>query len=235
MPGPGFWQIKMDEVLKQCTAFTVGNLGFFGCDCMPFGLSNAPATFQRLVQNCLWELNLIYCLIYLDDIIIFSQMAEEHLYRLHFIFDQFREHNLKWNPSKCDFYRNEITYLAHQVSKDVLPRNSNLKAITECTHWKSAPKYEVLLAWWATTGGSLKGSHALHNPLVSISLERGLVRSQRRVSLTKDAMKDFEALKQACMTAPILVFTDYTKQFLLEADASKDGLGAVLSQKQADR
>ena len=122
MPGTGFWQIKMDEVLKQCTAFTVGNLGFFGCDCMPFGLSNAPATFQRLMQNCLWELNLIYCLIYLDDIIIFSQMAEEHLYHLHIIFDQFREHNLKWNPSKCDFYRNEITYLAHQVSKDVLPQ-----------------------------------------------------------------------------------------------------------------
>ena len=69
---------------------------------------------------------------------------------------------------------------------------------------------------------------------MSISLERGLVRSQRRVSLTKDAMKDFEALKQACMTAPILVFTDYTKPFLLDTDASKDGLGAVLSQKQAD-
>ena len=69
---------------------------------------------------------------------------------------------------------------------------------------------------------------------MSISLERGLVRSQRRVSLTNDAMKDFEALKQACMTAPILVFTDYTKPFLLETDASKDGLGAVLSQKQAD-
>ena len=122
MPWPGFWQIKMDEVLKQCTAFTVGNLGFFGCDCMPCGLSNAPATLQSPRQNCLWELNLIYCLIYLDDIIIFSQMAEEHLYHLHIIFDQLREHNLKWNLSKCDFYRNEITYLAHQVSKDILPQ-----------------------------------------------------------------------------------------------------------------
>ena len=71
-----FWQIKMDEALKQYTAFTVGNLGFFKCDRMPFGLCNAPATFQWLMQNCMGELNLIYCLIYLDDLIVFSQMED---------------------------------------------------------------------------------------------------------------------------------------------------------------
>ena len=53
----GFWQITMDEVSKQYTAFTVGNLGFFECEHMPFGLCNAPATFERLIQNCLGELN----------------------------------------------------------------------------------------------------------------------------------------------------------------------------------
>ena len=76
----GFWQIKMDEASKQYTAFTVGNLGFFKCDRMPFGHSNAPATFQWLMQNCMGELNLIYCLIYLDDLIMFLQMVEEHLH-----------------------------------------------------------------------------------------------------------------------------------------------------------
>ena len=95
----GFQQIKMDESLKQYTSFTVGNLGFFKCDCMPFGLCNAPAMFQQLMQNCLWELNLIHCLIYLGDIVIFSQTVEEHLHHLHLIFDQFREHNLKLKPS----------------------------------------------------------------------------------------------------------------------------------------
>ena len=83
----GFWQIKMDELSKQYTAFTVGNLGFFKCDCMPFHMCNMPVTFQRLMQNCLGELNLTCCLIYLDDIIIFSQMAEEHLHCLCIIFD----------------------------------------------------------------------------------------------------------------------------------------------------
>ena len=62
---------------------------------MPFDMCNMLAMFQRLMQNCLGELNLIYCLIYLDDIIIFSWMAEEHLHRLHVVFDWFREYNLK--------------------------------------------------------------------------------------------------------------------------------------------
>ena len=130
----GFWQIKMDKLLKQYTACTVGNLGFFKCDCMPFGLCSAPAMFQRLMQNCLGKLNLNYCLIYLDDIVIFSQTVEEHLHCLCIIFDWFREYNMKLKPSKCNFFRNEITYLAHQVSKDgVCPSNSNLEVITECT------------------------------------------------------------------------------------------------------
>ena len=75
----GFWQIAMDEVPKQYTAFTVGNLGVFECEQMPFGLCNAPATFQRLMQNCLGKLNLTCCLIYLDDVTVFSKTEEEHL------------------------------------------------------------------------------------------------------------------------------------------------------------
>ena len=76
----GFWQIKMDKASKQYTAFTVGNLGFFECDDMPFGLCNALVTFKWLMQNCLGELNLIYCLIYLDDLIVFLWTTKEHLH-----------------------------------------------------------------------------------------------------------------------------------------------------------
>ena len=70
----GFRQIKMEEALKQYITFTVGNLGFFEYDCIPFGFCNAPAMFQRLMQNCLGKLKLIYCLIYLDDIIMFCRL-----------------------------------------------------------------------------------------------------------------------------------------------------------------
>ena len=83
----GFWQIKMEEALKQYTAFTLGNLGLFKCDCMPFGLCNAPATFQQLMQNCLGKLNLIYCFMYLDNLIVFLQTAKEYLHQLHVVFD----------------------------------------------------------------------------------------------------------------------------------------------------
>ena len=106
----GFWQIKMEEASKQYTAFTLGNLG-------PFGLCNMPVTFQRLMQNCLGEFNLTYCLIYLDDLIMFLQTAEEHLHRLHMVLNQLRECNLKLKPSKCSLCKEEINYLAHQVSK----------------------------------------------------------------------------------------------------------------------
>ena len=107
----------MDKSSKQYAAFTLGNLGFFECKCMLFRLCNAPATFQQLMQNCLGESNLIYCLIYLDDIVIFLHTAQEHLHHLHDVFDRFREHNLKLKPPKCNFFKEEITYLVHQVSK----------------------------------------------------------------------------------------------------------------------
>ena len=113
----GFWQIRMDEALKQYTAFTVGNLGLFDCDRMPFGLCNATATFQRLMQNCMGDLNFIYCLIYLDNLIVFLWTAEEHLHHLCVVFDCLRECNLKLKPSKCSLFKEEINYLAHKVSK----------------------------------------------------------------------------------------------------------------------
>ena len=112
----GFWQIKMALGLQQYTAFTMSNLGFYEFTHMPLGLCNAPATFQCLMQNTLGELNLTYCVIYLDDIIVFGCMEEEHLEHLHVVFKRFWEFNLKLKPSKCSLFQSEIVYLAHHVS-----------------------------------------------------------------------------------------------------------------------
>ena len=114
----GFWQIAMDEASKLYTIFTVRNIGLLECECMLFGLCNATAMFQRLMQKCLGELNLTYCLFYLDDMIIFSKMEEEHLHHLCVVFECFREHNLKLTLTKCKFFKNEINYLAHHISKE---------------------------------------------------------------------------------------------------------------------
>ena len=126
----GFWQVPMDEESKQYTAFTLGSMRLYECESMPFGLCHAPPTFQRLMLNCLGELNLTYCLIYLDDVIVFSWTEEEHLERMHVVFNRLLEHGLKLKPSKCDVFKMEINYLAHHVSKkEVLPSKKNLEDI----------------------------------------------------------------------------------------------------------
>ena len=129
----GFWQVPMAEESKQYTAFTLGSMGLYECESMPFGLCNALPTFQRLMQNCLGELNLTHCLIYLDDVIVFSDTPDEHLWRMRVVFDCLREHCLKLKPSKCEVFKSEINYLAHHVSqKGVLPSKKNLESITQC-------------------------------------------------------------------------------------------------------
>ena len=113
-----FWQVKMVPEFQQYTAFTIGNLGFYEFTHMPFGLCNALVTFQHLMQNTLGELNLTYCVIYLDDVIVFGHTEEEHLECLHIIFKCFHEFNLKLKPSKCSFFQSEIVYLVHHVSRE---------------------------------------------------------------------------------------------------------------------
>ena len=112
----GFWQIKMAPESQQYTAFTMGNFGFYEFTHMPFGLCNTLATFQHLMKNTLGELNLMYCMIYLDYVIIFGRTEEKHFEHLHMVFERFWEFNLKLKPSKCLFFLLEIVYLAHHVS-----------------------------------------------------------------------------------------------------------------------
>ena len=113
----GFWQLKMAPESQQYTAFTMGNFGFYEFTHMPFGLCNTPVTFQRLMQNTLGELNLTYCIIHLDDLIVFGCTEEENLEHLCIMFECFCEFNLKLKPSRCSFFQSEIVYLAHHISR----------------------------------------------------------------------------------------------------------------------
>ena len=100
----GYWQVKMDEVSKPLTVFSIGLLGFFECKRMPSGFANAPTTFQRLMETCPADLNLRWCIIYLDDIIIFSKDLTSHLERLEAVFRKLEEAGLKLKPSKCELF-----------------------------------------------------------------------------------------------------------------------------------
>ena len=231
----GFWQIKVDEVSKQYTAFTVCNLGVFECDRMPFGLCNTPATFQWLMQNCMDELNLIYCLIYLDDLIVFLQMVEEHLHQLHIIFNWLREYNLKLKPSKNSLFKEKINYLAHQVSKQgVQPSDTNLKVIAECALPQTYTEIRAFLGLVGYYRQFIKGFVQIVQPLNEHLAGEGAGRKSEQVSLSEEALEAFRMLKQACMNCPVLAFANYTKDFLLKTDASEQGLGTVLSRKQED-
>ena len=122
----------MDEESRQYTAFMVGSMGVYEFLHMPYGLCNAPVTFQRLMQNCLEELNLTYALIYLDDVIVYSKTEEEHLVRLRAVLERFSEHGLKLKPSKCNFFHTEISYLGHKVfAAGMEPGTDGLKGIAE--------------------------------------------------------------------------------------------------------
>ena len=112
----GYWQVEMDEASKPLTAFTVGPLGFYECERMPFGLTNAPATFQRLMESCLGDLHLNWCIIYLDDVIVFSKTPKDHIERLRGVFHKLFLAGLKLKPRKCEFFKSKIAYLGHIVS-----------------------------------------------------------------------------------------------------------------------
>ena len=230
-----FWQVPMDEESKQYTAFTLGSMGLYECESMPFGLCNTPPTFQRLMLNCLGELNLTYCLIYLDDVIIFSQTEEEHLEWMRVVFDRFWEHGLKLKPSKCEVFKTEINYLSHHVSKrGVLSSKKNLEAIAQCLPPDTYTKIKSFVGLVGLYRHFIKGFANIAAPLYNLTSGENKDKKSEHLDLPQESREAFDCLKAACLQSPILAFPDFDKPFLLEMDASGKGLGAVLSQKQSD-
>jgi hypothetical protein len=127
----GYWQVEMDPRDREKTAF-ISDQGLFEFNVMPFGLCNAPATFQRLMDAVLAGLKWTTCLVYLDDIIIFSRTFEEHLDRLRGVFERIQEAKLQLKASKCHFASNNINYLGHVVSdKGIAPDPAKIRAVAD--------------------------------------------------------------------------------------------------------
>ena len=202
---------------------------------MPYGLCNAPATFQRLMQNCLGELNLTYALVYLDDVIVYSNTEEDHLCRLQAVFERFHEHGLKLKPSKCSFLHKQITFLGHEVSADGMRLGDlNLKGIAEMAPPANYTEVRRFLGMTGFFRRFIKNYAQIAKPLNDILEGEASKLKSEAVTLPPDALEAFEKLKMCCMTTPVLAFADFEKEFQLETDTSSEGLGAVLSQKQED-
>ena len=217
---------------QQYMAFTVGNLGFYEFTPMLFGLCNTPVTFQHLMQNTLGELNLTYFVFYLDNVIVFGHMEEEHLECLRVVFDRFWEFNLKLKPSKCSFLQSEIVYLADHISRrGILPSQENVWAMQEFLMPKT---YMQVCAFCRLAGHYRRFIKGFANIACSLYDVLGKEVKMGLVDLLPEAWEAMTILKEKVQSTPILVFPDFDKPFLLETDASKEGLGVVLSQKQND-
>jgi hypothetical protein len=236
-----YWQVELEEEDKPKTAFRVGLLGFFECNRMPFGLTNAPATFQRLMESCMGDLYLTYCLLYLDDIVVYSQTYEEHLERLEAIFKRLEEAGLKLKPSKCKFFQKTIKYLGHVASEHGIEVDPEK---TRAVHdWPVPTNLTQVLSFLGFVGfyrRFIKNFSKVAKSLNDLNHGSGKV-GRNRKHRKKPAVpfvwgsnqqEAFDELKRLCTSTPVLAFADYSKPFLLHTDASLDGLGAVLYQEQ---
>ena len=231
----GYWQVELDEESMPLTTFTAGPLGFYKCEQMPFGATNAPATFQRMMETCLGDLHLNWCLIYLDDIIVFAKTQEEAITRLGTVFQRLREVELKLKPSKCKLFKTSLLYLGHIVSEDGI--RTDPKKIKAILQWPVPITVTDIRSFLGLTNyywRFLKGYAKIARPLTTLISGENADKKKALVVWTPECQEAFEHLKKLCTEAPVLAYPDFTKPFKLHIDACDRGLGAILYQEQAD-
>ena len=223
----------MEEDSKSLTAFTLGPLGFYECERMPFGLMNAPATLQCLMQSCLGNLHLQYCIIYLDDITVFSKTPEEYLVWLRAVFEKLKKAKLKLNPSKCEFFKKELTFLGHVVSKNGIQTDSKkVEAIWKWPIPTNVTDVQSFLGFRNYYQRIIKKYVQVPKPLFKLISGENVARKQNSIKWGSKYQEVFDKLRELCTTTPILAYADFGKLFKLHIDVTILGLGAVLYQKQ---
>lgn len=224
----GFHQIEVDPKDRQKTAFSTEK-GHFEFVRMPFGLKNAPSTFQRAMTNILSDLIGKCCLVYLDDIIIFGNSLQQHLENLDKVLKRLIEANLKIQPDKCEFLRKECEFLGHIVTSDGIKPNPN--KIEKITNWplpKTTSQIKGFLGLLGYYRKFIKDFAKLTKPLTKC------LKKEAKIVHDEEFLNCFKECKQLLVTDPVLKYPDFSRKFILETDASDFALGAVLSQKFED-
>ena len=221
----GYWQVEMEPTDKQKTAFSTTK-GHFEFNVMPFGLTNAPPTFQRLMECVLAGLSGAHCLVYLDDIIVFSTTFEEHLQRLVSVFDRLRAAGLKLKPKKCHFAKQQITYLGHVISSNgVEPDGKKLAAVT--TYPTPSSNHEVKRFLGLS---NYYRRFIPHYAQIAEPLNRLLRKTSKSFNWTPECDTAFNTLKAKLTSPPILAYPCFADPFMVSTDASDKAIGGVLSQ-----
>ena len=230
-----YWQVKMSEESIPYTAFMVGPLGFYECVRMPFRLTNASATFQHLMESCLGDLHLQYCIIYLDDIIIFSKTPSEHLDRLKAVFAKIVEAGLRLKPKKCEFFKTCVEYLGHIVSKNGIEMNPKIiKVIVKWPRSSTVTEVRSFLGFCNYYRMFIYQYAQVAKPLYKLVSWDNAKKNNSKIEWSRKCEEAFLKLKQICTNTPVLAYANYKKPFWVHTDASELGLDVVLYQKQED-
>ena len=225
----GYWQVSLSRDARAKTAFATHS-GLFQFRVMPFGLCNAPATFERLMDRVLQGLRWSRCLVYLDDIISFGGTFGAALSNLTLIFERLRSYGLQLKSSKCHLFRESVPFLGHIVGRRGL--ECDLKKIEDVKSWpvpdclKSVRQFLGFVGYYRRF---IPRFADVATPLVHLT--------GKDVPFVWDAgcSAAFLALRASLIDSPILAFPTETGQYVLDTDASNFGLGGVLSQIQDDR
>ena len=222
----GYHQVAMDERDKDKTTF-VTRKGTFCFNVMPFGLCNAPATFQRLMDCTMRGLNYVVCLIYLDDIIVFSADVATHLERLGMVLECLRKAGLKLKPNKCSFLQRSVDFLGYRVSgRGIETDERKIEAIT-C--WTIPTKLREVRSFLGLCGYYRRFVHNFSEIAAPL---HALTKKNAVFHWTAECQKAFDDLKDRLTEAPILALPRDEGTYILDTDASDHGIGAVLSQIQ---
>lgn len=222
----GYHQIEVENQDKPKTAFSTQN-GHFEFIRMPFGLKTAPATFQRTMDNVLRGLQGLHCMVYLDDVIVFSSSLDEHIQKLQLVFDRLRETNLKIQLDKTEFLRREVLYLGHTITKDGLrPNDDKIKSVLDFPIPKTTTEIKSFLGLVGYYRRFIPDFARLTKPLTNC------LKKRNKIVIDQDYIDSFNKCKELLTHAPLLQYPDYDKPFILTTDASNVAIGAVLSQGQ---
>jgi hypothetical protein len=229
----GYWQVEMDKESKEKTAF-ITHKGLNEFNVMPYGLTNAPATFQRLMDIVLAGLKWQSCLVYIDDVVIYSPTFEQHLIDLKNVFQALKEANLTLKASKCCFCRKEMKYLGHIITQDgIKPDPTLTKAVSDFPQPKTIKDVQSFLGLSGYYRRFIKDYAKIAEPL--IEQLRQLKEKNYHLNWTTKCTTAFETLKKKLTNAPIMSTPNFNEPFILELDACEYGLGAVLAQEYDKR
>lgn len=234
----GYNQVPVAEGDKFKTAFCTP-FGLFEWNRMPFGLCNAPSTFQRLMERLFGDQQCQSLLLYLDDIVVFSSSVDQHLARMEVVLSRLQTEGLKAKLSKCAFFKKEVHYLGHVISSEGVSTDpGKVEAVAQWPCPTSVAELRSFLGFASYYRRFVEGFAKLAAPLHRLVAQLASPKRPKRgvqefaQAWSSECQCGFEGLKGKLTTAPVLAYADFSLPFILEVDASHGGLGAVLSQEQ---